>query len=189
MIEAKNIGKDKPFIDYRFKIIYAISMLSVISDHCRGKGSIEFNIQGWFPYSSYHMPLFMFAAGYFFKNKNVASTCSYIIKKFKRLILRIYIYNFFYGFYIQFLKKNGFKININPFSFEIIFIKPLGGCGFKYITPSWFSSSLFFVEVYNILKRKLISLFKIELNESFYFLFDFCISYKTVICYFIKSRL
>lgn len=97
------------------------------------------------------------------------------------LILRIYIYNFFYGFYIQFLKKKGFRNNINPFSFEILFIKPLGGCGFKPITPSWFSSSLFFVEVYNILKRKLISLFKIELHEYIYFLIDLYISYKAVI--------
>ena len=90
-----NSDKDKPIVDYRFKIIYAISMLSVISDHCRGKASIEFNIKGWFPYSSYHMPLFMFAAGYFFKQKNVDSTFKYIIGKFKKLILRIYIYNFF----------------------------------------------------------------------------------------------
>ena len=102
--------KDKPFVDYRFKIIYAISILSVIADHCRGKSSISFCIQGWFPHSSYHMPLFMFAAGYFFKRKNVCSTYNYIIRKFKRLILRIYIYNFFYGFYIQFLKKKDLEI-------------------------------------------------------------------------------
>ena len=188
MIVTEITVKDKPskdkqlFIDYRFKIIYAIAMLSVIADHCRGKGSIEFNIQGWFPYSSYHMPLFMFAAGYFYKRKNVESTCNYIIRKFKRLILRIYIYNFFYGLFIQKLKKKGFRNkNIIPFSFEILFIKPLGGRGFKYISPSWFSSSLFFVEVYNILKRKLISFFKIELHESIYFLIDLYISYKAVI--------
>ena len=42
-------------IDYRFKIVYAIAILSVISDHCRGKGSIEFNIQGWFNYNSFHI--------------------------------------------------------------------------------------------------------------------------------------
>ena len=64
-----NYVDDKYKIDYRFKIVYALAMMSVIADHCRGKGSIEFNIQGWFNYSSYHMPLFMFAAGYFFKEK------------------------------------------------------------------------------------------------------------------------
>lgn len=56
-------------VDYRFKIIYAIGIISVVADHLKGKGSIELNIQGWFPYSSFHMPLFMFSAGYFFKKK------------------------------------------------------------------------------------------------------------------------
>ena len=50
-----------------------------------------------------------------------------------------------------------------------------------YIAPSWFSSSLFFVEFYNILKRKIISFFKIKLHESVYFLIDLCISSITVI--------
>ena len=86
LIEIENIdkdkpNKDKPCIDYRFKIIYTISMLSVIADHCRGKGSIEFNIQGWFPYSSYHMPLFMFASGYFFKRKNCGKCMQLYNKK------------------------------------------------------------------------------------------------------------
>ena len=48
-----NSVDDKYKKDYRFKIVYALAMMSVIADHCRGKGSIEFNIQGWFNYSSY----------------------------------------------------------------------------------------------------------------------------------------
>lgn len=181
----KNIKKyqNKPIVDYRFKIIYAIAMMSVIADHCRAKGSIELNIQNWFHYSSFHMPLFMFAAGYFFKKKNIKSTTNYILRKFKKLIFPIYIYNLFYGFYIQYLKKLGFRKGIRPFSLEIIFIKPFGGRGFRNILPSWFSSSLFFVEVYNILKRKIISilLYKKEIHELIYFLFDLFISSLSII--------
>ena len=176
METEKNFPKITSKIDYRFKIIYAIAMLSVIADHLRGKGSIELNIQGWFHYGSFHMQLFMFSAGYFYKKKNIAHTCDYIFKKFKRLIIPIYQYNFFYGFYIQLLKKFGFRNNIRPFSFRILFIEPLGGCGFKHITPSWFSSSLFFVETYNIIKRKIVSLLKIEIHESIYFIIDIFIS-------------
>ena len=47
LITTDFLEKDKPNIDYRFKIIYTISILSVIAEHLRGKGSIEFNIQGW----------------------------------------------------------------------------------------------------------------------------------------------
>ena len=176
-------NKNKPIVDYRFKIIYTIAMMSVISSHCEGKGSIELNIQNWFPYRSFHMPLFMFAAGYFFKKKNVESTIIYIKKKFLKLILRIYLYNIFYGFYIQYLKKLGFRKRIRAFSFRIIFIEPLGGMGFRNIRSSWFSSTLFFVEVYNILKRKIVSILicKKEVHELIYFLFDLFISSQSII--------
>ena len=181
LIIKDNIVKNNTYIDYRFRIIYAIAMISVIAEHCRGKGSIEINIQGWFNYSSYHMPLFMFSAGYFFKRKYVENSFDYLLRKFKKLIFPIYIYNVFYGFYIQFLKKLGFQNNIRPFSFGILFIEPFGGCGFKHITPSWFSSSLFFVEAYNIFKRKIISSLRIELHESIYFIIDLLLSNYSII--------
>jgi len=163
-------------IDYRFKILYVIGIMSVIVEHLHGYSSIEFDFQGWLRYSSYHMPLFMFGAGYFFKQKNLKYVTKYIYNKFKKLVLPIYIYNLFYGFYSQLLKKLKFK-NMRDFSFDIIFLKPLIGTGFKNIAPSWFSATLFYVEVYNILKRKLIlSLFKFDFNELLYFIIDFIIS-------------
>ena len=167
-------------IDYRFKIIYFIDIICVILSHCKKKASIELNIQGWFEYTSFHMPLFMFAAGYFFKSKNITSSVKYIKRKFKRLILPIYSYNIFYGVIIQILKKFGFKNNIREFNLKIIFIEPLNGCGFKYIRPSWFSSTLFFVEVYNILKRKVLYSIRKEIHESIYLIFDIILSYLSV---------
>ena len=104
LIIHENIKTNNAKIDYRFKIIYTIAMFSVIADHLKGKASIELNIQGWFHYPSFHMPLFMFSAGYFFKIKNINYTCDYIVRKFRRLILPIYIYNIFYGFYSIFEK-------------------------------------------------------------------------------------
>ena len=162
-------------IDYRFKIIYCIAILSVISSHCNGKGSIEFNIQGWFNYRSFHMPLFMFAAGYFFKQKNINNTTEYVIRKFKKLILRIYLYNIFYGFYLLILNKL-LKNNKPIFNLRIIFIEPLGGRGFRNIYPSWFSSSLFFVEFFNVIKRKMTKYLYIEINESICFIIDFVLN-------------
>ncbi len=173
------INNFKNKIDYRFKLLYAIAMMSVIADHCRGLGSIELNIQGWFHYSSFHMPLFMFAAGYFFKDKNINNTKKYIFEKMKKFIIPIYIYNIFYGFYIQIKKIFKFKYNKN-FSFYIIFLEPLTGDGFVYIKPSWFSIDLFYVEIYNILKRKFLLIFKTEFNEFFFFFIDFLISLSAI---------
>ena len=177
-----NIEKGNAKIDYRFKIIYAIAMICVIADHLRGKGSIELNIQGWFNYSSFHMPLFMFSAGYFFKSKNIRQLFNYIKKKFKRLILPLYGYNIFYGLIIQCMEKLGFK-HIRNFNFAIIFLEPLAGSGFHFIGPAWFSSNLFFVEVYNILKRKFIFLLTNKINEfePIYLAFDMLMSFISVI--------
>ena len=167
-------------IDYRFKILYSISMICVILGHLYGKGSIELNIHGWFPYRSFHMPLFIFSSGYFFKIKNVFNTLKYISRKFGKLILPIYSYNFFYGFLIYFSKKYSFINNIKPFSFINLFIEPFGGSKILFIGPSWFSSTLFFVESYNILKRRIIKLLKIEPNELIYLIFDLYMSYKSI---------
>lgn len=181
--KTKKIKNNNFKVDYRFKIIYSIAMMSVIASHLKGKGSIELNIQGWFDYTTFHMPLFMFSAGYFFKVNNINNTFAYIIRKFKRLILPIYEYNLFYGFIIQILKYFGFNKNkIKTFNLRIIFIEPLGGNGFPPIRASWFSSSLFFVEIYNIVKRKVFLLFKVEINESIYFLFDLFLSFYSVNC-------
>lgn len=176
------IEKENAKIDYRFKIIYAIAMICVIAEHLRGKGSIELNIQGWFHYSSFHMPLFMFSAGYFFKSKNIKLLFNYIKKKFKRLILPLYGYNIFYGLIIQYMEKLGFK-HIRTFNFTIIFLEPLFGSGFHYIAPSWFSSTLFFVEVYNILKRKFVFLLtsKMDKFEPIYLTIDMLMSFFSVI--------
>jgi fucose 4-O-acetylase-like acetyltransferase len=167
-------------IDYRFKLLYTIGMISVIASHCRGLGSLEFNLQGWFHYRSFHMPLFMFAAGYFFKDSNINNTKIYIIKKIKKFLIPIYIYNILYGLYIE-IKKKLFNFKNDEFYLNTIFLKPLKGNGFLYINPAWFSIYLLYVEIYNILKRKFFSLLKININEFIYFIIDFIISYFTVI--------
>ena len=166
-------------IDYRFKLLYTIGMMSVIANHCQGLGSIELNLQGWFNYGSFHMPLFMFAAGYFFKDNNINNTKKYVLLKIKKFLIPIYIYNIFYGLYIEIKKKFGFKNS--QLCFNTIFLKPLSGNGFLYIHSAWFSIYLLYVEIYNILKRKFVSLLKIKLNEFIYFIIDFIFSYIMVI--------
>ena len=163
-------------VDYRFKIIYSIGIICVIASHLQGKASIELNIQDWFPYRSFHMPLFMFSAGYFYKEKNVMQVCKYINGKYKKLILPINMYSFFYGLLISLMKQFRFVNNIRPFTLRNIFLEPLGLSKILFIRPSWFSSTLFFVEIYNILKRKAFRMIQIEFNEFIYFIIDFFIS-------------
>ena len=177
VLEAKKYENNKIKIDYRFKIIYAIGIISVINSHLFGKASIELNIDGWFPYRSFHMPLFMFASGYFFKTKNVFHIYEYLRKKFKRLIIPIYSYNLLYNIFSPYSKNFVFINRIKqPFNFQHIILEPLGGSENFFIIPSWFCSSLFFVESINIIKRRILKIIKIDVNESIYFIIDLFIS-------------
>lgn len=78
-------------VDYRFKILYAIGMLMVVAGHCNG-GGIPLDIAGWFPYYGFHLSLFAFASGYFYKSSYENNVIRYIIKKTKSLIVPLYIY-------------------------------------------------------------------------------------------------
>ena len=174
--DSKPLENQEYKVDYRFKILYSIGIICVIDSHLQGKASIELSIQDWFPYRSFHMPLFMFSAGYFFKEKNVLNSCKYICRKFKKLIVPIYLYSFFYGFLISLMKQFKFAIIIKPFTLRNIFIESLGISKILFIAPSWFSSTLFFVEIYNILKRKAFTKLKTGLSEFIYFIIDTFIS-------------
>lgn len=51
-------------IDWRFKFLYTIGIISVLVGH--GADGIDF-FYDWFTPYSFHMPLFMFCSGYLFK--------------------------------------------------------------------------------------------------------------------------
>ena len=53
--------------DYRFKILYCIGMIMIVAGHCDG-GGINL-LSDWFPYYGFHLGLFLFASGYFYKTK------------------------------------------------------------------------------------------------------------------------
>ena len=70
-------------IDYRFKILYAIGIIFVVSGHCGLPVQI---LTDWFPYYSFHLALFVFASGYFYKPENENHIFRYIKKKNKNFV-------------------------------------------------------------------------------------------------------
>lgn len=97
--------------DYRFKLIYAIGMIMVIAGHM--ETGVNLTLGGWFPYLGLHMPLFMFASGYFYKDSAADNPGAYILKKVKSLIVPLYIYNLIYGLIVFASGYAGFHIG-NP---------------------------------------------------------------------------
>ena len=95
-------------IDYRFKILYALGIVFVAAGHC-GRGGVSL-LYDWFPPGAFHLGLFVFSSGYFYKSQSEDNIVQYIFKKVKKLILPMYLWNFFYAGVVFSLKYVGFTI-------------------------------------------------------------------------------
>jgi len=117
------------------------------------------------------MPLFVFAAGYFYNE--ILSAFKYIRKRFLRLVIPFYGWNLFYGILVTILVILGVSNIGNTITFENFFINPwtTGDSYYQLNFASWFLIWLFTVQVAYVLIRKiLLRAFK---NE--YFLFVICL--------------
>ena len=118
-----------------------------------------------FPYYSFHMVLFIFISGYFYKpenEKNIWGRKGYIFKRIKKMVIPYFIWNLIYGIIINIFKvakiiPYGDSINLNS-----LFIKPwITGHQFVLNIASWFLLALFLVNIVYILIRKITSKIKI----------------------------
>lgn len=132
-----------------FKALSAIGIILVICGHfdCQ-----VLSLNGLVPYDTFHMPLFMFISGYFFKEAScgdINDVKSYIWRKTKHLLFPYLAWNFVYGLFHH-LMNGFFGFNIAPRSFNLyeLFIEPfLLGDGFGYNVAAWFLMTLYLVEV------------------------------------------
>ena len=155
-------------IDYRFKIIYAIAIILVVCGHAGG-GGINFWSE-WFPYGGFHLALFMFTSGYFYKEASESSVVKYIISKFKRTIIPLYIYTFVYAIIVQISRLKGFSIG-NDISWYNLFISPItNGHAFVYNMGGWFLVPLFMVEAYNVVVHAIVHKINKNVKEVFFFI-------------------
>lgn len=89
-------SKTKP-VNEKFRVLTAMGMIFVICGHY---GIEAFSFGGLYPYESFHMPLFMFISGYFFKRENastISAVLNYIVKKIKHLLIPYFAWNMVYG--------------------------------------------------------------------------------------------
>ena len=163
--EELKVHETNNSVDYRFRILYVIGILCVLKGH-GSSGGINL-LYDWFPDAAYKLALFVFVSGYFYRDN--VSTISYIKKKFLRLILPMYLWNFFYAIIVFVLASYGFtfgKVNLTT-----LFISPLNnGHQYTFNMGAWFFVPLFVIEVLNVIIRKLICLVKNnnQVNEWIY---------------------
>lgn len=144
-----------------FTILSCIGIVLIVLGHLN-YNILEFG--GLFPYYSYHVLIFVFIAGYFYKPEDEDNILSFIGRKAKRLLLPYFIYNLLIGILVTVLHRIGFTYG-EDISLYNLFVAPfIGGHQFMLNAPAWFMPALFLLEVCNVIGRKILGLIKIR-NE------------------------
>lgn len=136
-----------------FGILSALAIIMVVAGHL---GYNIMTVGDLFPYYSFHVPLFMFISGYFYKESEENHPFIYIKKKIRRLLVPYLIWNLIYGFVAWVMRMAGFYMG-DGISLRTLFIEPfMSGYQFIYNYAAWFVPVLFVVEVLNLLARMIL---------------------------------
>ena len=137
--------------NYAFNILMCFGMTFIVCGHVAagtsGAGAginFAFNI---FPAASFHVPLFIFVSGYFYKSSYEQTPRTFIKKRIFRLIIPLYVLTFIYAALTAVLHKCGFQIGEDVTLYNL-FLDPLfGGHAFRWNMCLWFVAPLFFVQI------------------------------------------
>ena len=155
------MGKTKGF-NYQMCILSVISILFVMLGHIKNDFSSAGTFYGWFPYYSFHGPVFFFIAGYFFEDSRdkdfSRQLFSFLWKKTKSFLIPYYVINGIFLLLQTAMASHGFNLG-STFSLREWLLQPwVRPEPYTFSHPSWFLIALFISEVYYILIRKLISM-------------------------------
>lgn len=145
-----------------FGILSALAILMIVAGHL---GYDILTVGGLFPYYSFHVPLFMFISGYFYRDEEECHPLAYLKKKAKRLLLPYFIWNVVYGLLAAALRAfGGFSMG-EAVSLKTLFVSPfLNGYQFILNYAAWFVPVLFIVEGMNLCMRLLLG--RLHINSE-----------------------
>lgn len=156
MSQRRENPKEKNFSGYNvtFGILSALAILMIVAGHA---GYDILTVGGLFPYYSFHVPLFLFISGYFYRQEEEAHPLAYLKKKGKRLLVPYFAWNAVYGVISWALRVfGGFSMG-EGLSLKTLFLSPfLNGYQFIYNYAAWFVPVLFLIEVMNLCMRLII---------------------------------
>lgn len=149
----------------QMRILSAIGIFLVVAGHL---GYSVFEIGDLFPYYSFHVFIFLFVAGYFYKPEEEERILLFIVRKAYTLLLPYFIWNLIYGGLTVLLHRMGFSIG-EGLSLKTLFLSPfLDGHQFLYHFPAWFVPALFLVEVIQVCLRRILTF--LRLNHEWFIL-------------------
>lgn len=143
-----------------FGILSALAILMIVAGHA---GYDILTVGGLFPYYSFHVPLFLFISGYFYRREEEERPLFYLKKKAKRLLLPYFIWNLVYGVTAWALRVFlGFSMG-DPVSLKSLFLDPfLHGYQFIYNFAAWFVPVLFLIEMMNLCMRLVLKRIRLD---------------------------
>lgn len=143
-------------------ILKALGIIFVVMGH---KGD-PFS---WFPAYSFHMALFFFVSGYFYKEKYENNFLAYIIKKVKKLIPIYFAFNLIYMIItLIFFEKYNILLGSLP-DLKTFFLTPfIGGNQYELFLAAWFILALLIIQIVFITMYKYMK--KINKNIHVHFL-------------------
>lgn len=119
-------------------------------------------VHGLFQYYSFHVLVFVFISGYFYKEEDENDLKSFLLRKAKNLLLPYFICQIPFAFISDFLSKRGFAFCKN-ISLHNFFVDPfLGGHAFGLNYAAWFVPALFIIQVVYIVTRRISRLLHIN---------------------------
>lgn len=139
----------------QFRILSALAILFVVSGHTYGIGIGQWC--NYIPYYSFHVPLFVFISGYFYKSAYEDNLFLFIKKKFLRLLVPLWLWSFAYGVFANYLGGYFLDLKPAPLDFYNVFWASLyDGHQYVFNFASWFIGPLFFAYVIVAFMRKYI---------------------------------
>ena len=143
-----------------FGLLSALAILMIVAGHA---GYDILTVGGLFPYYSFHVPLFLFISGYFYRKEEEEKPLLYVKKKAKRLLLPYFIWNLVYGVVSLALRTfGGFSMG-DGISLKSLFLDPfLHGYQFIYNFAAWFVPALFLIEMMNLCMRMILGKLRLD---------------------------
>lgn len=143
----------------QLRILMAVGIILVVAGHLDFQ---VFDVGGLFPYYSFHVFIFLFVAGYFYRSEEKEHIFRYLGRKCKTLLLPYFVWNAVYGILAAVLHHFGFGIG-GGLTLRNLFVEPfLGGHQFMYQFPAWFVPALFLIEAGNVIERRILSWLHLE---------------------------
>ncbi len=145
-------------------ILLCLGIILVVLGHV-GTNSWKTELYDWFVIYSFHMPMFFFISGYFYKPEGEQKIGHSILKMVKKFVVPYYVWNLVYAIIVFALKDAElvrFKLDKSIWNF--IITPWTTGDQYQLNSPAWYLLTLFLVELVYITLHKFFTFIKIK-NE------------------------